>query len=46
MKMGKFDHRDVYANRVRIYCQIGMIYELEFVYIVVKSEGVGNKQMQ
>ena len=25
--MEKFDQRDVYANHVRIYRQIGMIYE-------------------
>ena len=27
MKMDKFDQRDVYANHVRIYRQLGMIYE-------------------
>jgi len=26
--MEKFDQRDVYANRVRIYCQIGTICEV------------------
>jgi hypothetical protein len=27
VKMEKFDRRDVYANHVRIYRQIGRIYE-------------------